>query len=132
MSEMAVRDWARTVPEILAAVGNDARKIDVDYSGDAESTHLTMFQIGGAPDRYLPIDDVVMLFNCWGRGRGAALDLARAVSNAVWKTREIQMNDDFYLRGAEILSTVWQPDPTGQARYVVSARFVVSERRAVS
>lgn len=129
-SELAVRDWARLQTGILAAVGDDARKIDVDYSGDQASTHLTMHRSGGAPSRLLPFDNCVMTFDCWGRGRGAALTLATAVVDALHDSREEQMNADAYLRGAEVLSIAYLPDPTGQHRYVVAANLVINARAA--
>lgn len=131
-SEMAVRDWLRTVPEVVAAVGGDSRKIDVDYSGDPASTHLSMFRAGGAPERNFPMDTCFMDFDCWGRGRGAALTLSTVLMEAIRATRETQMNDSAYLHGGEVLSSSWLPDPTGQARYVVSAVLWVTAREAVA
>lgn len=126
-SELVIRDWARANAGILAAVGGDSRKIDVDYSGDAASTHLTMQRSGGAPDYWVPLDAVVMTFNCWGRGRASALTLATAVVTAVMTRGETQV-DDALVRGGVVESNSYLPDPTGQHRYVVIARFVVSAR----
>lgn len=129
-SEMVIRDWARADTGILAAVGGDERKIDVDFSGDQDSTHLTMQRSGGAPDYWVPLDKVVMTFNCWGRGRFAAINLATAVVTSIMTRGETQI-DDAVVRGGFVESNSYLPDPTGQHRYVVVARFVVSARDAL-
>ena len=129
-SELAIRDYLRTVPSILALVGNDARKIDADYSGGKDATHMTMFRAGGAPSQWVPLDDCVMIYMCWGRGRGAALALATELADTLRRTREVALNRDAWLRGSTVQATNWTPDVDGQPRYSVTAISTVSARES--
>jgi hypothetical protein len=131
-TELAVRDWLRTVPELLTAVGNDPRRIDVDYSGTKTVTHMTMFRSGGGPSVWTPLDDAVMTFLCWGKGRGAALSLATTLADTLRTTTEIPLNEDAWLRGSSVQSVLWMPDEDGQPRYAVIARITASARQTAS
>lgn len=129
--EMGVRDWLRTESSLVALVGGDSRRIDIDYSGDKASTHLTLFRAGGGPSRKVPLDNAVLAFHCWGRGRGAALNLATELINVLNTRTEVALNDTAWLRGCTVESSNWLPDPTGQPRYVVIARVIASARQTV-
>lgn len=129
-TELAIRDWLRQDSAILALVGNDQRKIDADYSGDEASTHMTIRRAGGGTSSTLPFDRALMVFDCWGRGRGAALNLATALVQKLVNAKEEQLNATAYLRGCQVESNMFVPDPTGQARYVVMAMITVTARQA--
>lgn len=128
-TELAVRDWLRTVPAVTSLVGNDSRRIDVDYSGSKDLTHITMFRSGGAPAEFLPFDDAVMTFLCWGKGRGSALTLATTLAETLRSTREVALNANAYLRGCQVASTFWNPDEDGTPRYAVIARITATARQ---
>lgn len=128
-TEFAVRDWLRTVPSVLALVGNDVRRIDVDYSGSPDLTHVTMFRSGGALPEMLPFDDAVMTFLCWGKGRGSALTLATTLAETLRSTREVPLNSSAYLRGARVESLFWNPSDDGIPRYAVIALVTATARQ---
>lgn len=129
-TELAIRDWLRDDDAIVALCGNDTRKIDADYSGDESSTHLTLRRVGGGASSTLPFDKALMVFDCWGRGRGAALNLATALVQKLVNAKEEQLNDSAYLRGWNVESNMFAPDQTGQPRYIVIAEATVTARTA--
>jgi hypothetical protein len=131
-SELAIRDWIRADATIVGIVGGDARRIDVDISGSKDTTHMTMYRVGGAPSNTVPLDRCLMSFDCWGRGRGSALSLATALQEKLVNSREQPLNDDVRLRGCAVMAVRWVPDPTGQPRYVVTALITTSARQAVA
>lgn len=130
-TELAVRDWLRTVPSLVTLVGNDARKIDVDYSGSKDTAHITMFRSGGMPSVWVPLDEAVMTFLCWAKGRGSALTLATTLVDTLRDTRETALNADAWLRGSTVESINWAPDSDGTPRYAVIARITASARQTV-
>lgn len=73
-----------------------------------------------------------MGFDCWGKGRGAALTLATALVNKLVNSREEFLNETTYLRGSEVFSFLWLPDTTGQPRYAITARVTASARQAAA
>lgn len=127
-TELAVRDWLRDDEDLLDLVGNDARRIDADFSGDSSLTHLTLHRAGGGASSELPFDDAVMVFDCWGRGRGAALNLATALVQKLVNAKEERLNDEAWLRGCAVQSNLYLPDPSGQARYAITSLLRVSVR----
>jgi len=73
-----------------------------------------------------------MAFDCWGKGRGAALNLQVALVHKLVNSKEEFLNATTYLRGCEVFSILWMPDTTGQPRYAITARVTASARQAAA
>lgn len=126
--EAAVRDWLKTQPALVAAVGNDARHIDVEPpEGDVPYSYLVVFRAGGAPRRsWISADRSLLQFDCWGNSRsghsrGAAQRLQERLVASLTSMTGARLTDVMRADRVEVLSVGYLPDPDGSERYVVTA-----------
>lgn len=130
LTEFAVRDYLRTVTAVKAAVGNDTRKIDLDYSTTGRSTYLVMYRSGGAPAELVPVDRALLTFHCVGSTRHAAEILRVALTQALRTLNGTNLNDTVFCYGATVESVSWLPFEDGTPRYVVSSLVLTRSRQA--
>lgn len=120
LTEFAVRDYLRTRSAVKSCVGNDSRRIDLDYSGTGN--YLVMYRAGGAPRSTLPLDTAILTFHCYGSTRHAAALLEAALVTVLQSLNAQNLNDDTYCQAASVLSRgAWLPTSDGRARYIVTA-----------
>lgn len=115
--EAVVRDYLRSRTDLMALVNGDAKRVNMEWSGDARSTRVNLFRAGGGQDDYTPLESAVVALHCYGSTRPAAADLADAVAREM---RAVRSTPDSPLRSASVESLNWLPTTDGVARYVVT------------
>jgi hypothetical protein len=123
--EQDVRDYLRGKPALMALLNDDERRLNMDWSGDARATHVTLYRAGGQQDDYIPYETAVITLHTYGTTRPVAADLADAVALEMRRVTQA----DKPLLSASIESINWLPTADGGARYVVTT--VVTARTPV-
>jgi hypothetical protein len=115
--EAAVRDYLRTVPAVMGLLNNEERRLNMEWSGDARATRVTLYRAGGNLHGYAPLDFPVITFHCYGSTRSAAATVAEAVAAAVNNIDSRHLP----LTSGSVESTTYLPTEDGAARYVVTS-----------
>jgi hypothetical protein len=115
--EAEVRDYLRADETIMGLLNGDEKRLNMDWTGNVNATHLTLFRAGGNVNGYYPYDLPVMIIHVYGSTRSAAADLAYEVGRAI---RDISMRNAPLL-SADVESIVYLPTTDGVARYVVTS-----------
>jgi hypothetical protein len=116
-TELAVREWVRSLPAITALLVTPDR-VDFGYPGDSPGTRVRLFRAGGEPEAIVNIDRALMTFQCFGTSRGAADRLATTL---VWELRRLHADAVHPLRAGQPSGPTWSPDEAGHAMYSVTA-----------
>jgi hypothetical protein len=93
----------------------------MDFRGNLNATHVTLYQGGGGLHPYLPLQLPTIVLHCFGSTRSAAADLAAAVADAIRNVHEGHKP----LATGEVLSVLYLPTPDGVSRYVVTTSVTV-------
>lgn len=121
-AEVAVRDWLRGQDPLLTVLGQPST---IDLQPDDTLPCLVVYRAGGRPDPYVPLVNAAMSFDCWGpgqsRSRGKSMEIRDALLGVLWSMAAVTLAPGVRGDGAQIESDLWFPDPSGRARYVVTA-----------
>lgn len=121
--EGALRTWTRDVldPPLLA------RRVFFDVPDNGILPLVTLARLGGAPDAgEIPFDYARITFSVWSRSKQEAAGLVGGLVEALHKMRDSKVGD-VALRGANVDSVLWSPDPDSKlARYIVDATVTVA------
>jgi len=132
--EGPIKAWCKTVPSIadLTAAGRYVYFSAPDVA-ERPAQWLTIRRIGGAPLLgNTPLDQPLVTFQCYGRTRLLASQLAEAVANAIQAVEQTPMGDTLVALQAQVTLWLFQPDPTLDdfPRVVVDALLVVRSSTA--
>lgn len=115
-AEQLVRDYLRGDDTLMALLTDDERRLNMEWSGDARASRVTLYRGGGRLNGYVPLDYPVVTLHCWGSTRSAASALAERVA--------VLMNDiDNRLTplvSGEVESVTYLPTMDGVPRYIVT------------
>ena len=123
----AVRDYLRTVPELVAQVGTRI------YVGGLPKNPanpvlpaVVVTRVGGA--MVPPVDQALVQFDCWATTGSAAEQLAVSVAGVLDSTPgSTLLTTGVRFKGAQITSVNWLPDPASDLpRYIVTAQVVAA------
>jgi hypothetical protein len=125
--EWALREWLRAE---LPAI-----KVWLDVPKGTPTFPLIVIggRIGGAPDRYVPIDQPRVSFSVWGgpggNGRKLARDVMSLLVDTIVTAESVLLDLNTFSYGAAVESIMWLPDDSDPdnvlARYVVDVTFGV-------
>lgn len=90
---------------------------------------ITLSRVGGGDDASeAPIDQAVVMFNCWGGSKIEALRAANAIRRALRLIRgKTQVATGVFAHGAQVDGVVFSPDPADdRPRYVVTSRVTAT------
>jgi hypothetical protein len=114
--EAEVRDYLRTDETLMGLLNGDEARVNMDWNGNVQASHITLFRAGGNVNSYYPHDYPVVVIHCYGSTRPAAADLAYEVGRAIRDISAINTP----LLDASVESIVYLPTTEGVARYVVT------------
>lgn len=132
--EGALRTWMRTLPSVIAIVGQRVFFGVPKNAVDATFPLVTVSRVGGGDaEGEAPVDQALVQVECWGSidgsGNGRKAQ-ATALVNAV-RSEFRAVNGSTVLSGTTIAfginveSVVWLPDPdSDRPRYVVTAEVI--------
>lgn len=124
--EADVRNYLRTDETLMGLLNDDEKRVNMEWSGDARASHVTLFRAGGNMNAHYPHDYPVVVVHCYGSTRPAAADLSEAVALSMRRLSQA----DAPLLSASVESVNWLPTPEGVARYIVTT--VVTAQLAAS
>lgn len=120
MIEIAVRDYLRSQPELMALLNDEESRLNLEWKGDLRATHVTLHLVGGERHYYLPVGSPALMVHCFGSTRLSAAQVTEAVEQALW-TLDSRAAP---LQCAEVVGTQFLPTPDGVSRYVVTTSVV--------
>jgi Protein of unknown function (DUF3168) len=111
--EGPLRAWLKADPTI-AALTNNGRHVyfAAPDTNDKPTRWLTIRRIGGGPlPGTTPLDYPLIAFECWGRTKAGASELAEALVNLLWSVDHPVEMDTVVALSAVVTLWLFQPDP---------------------
>jgi hypothetical protein len=122
-TEFGAKTWAKAEP-LLAALGG--RVFFAVPEGSPTFPLVTVSQISGSIENYVPIDHPRLTFEVWDLTKRGAADLKRALITALWRVNNVQLDASTFCYNVDDITSLWLPDNEARlARYVVDATFHV-------
>lgn len=120
----AVRDWLRSHPPLDALV--DGRVYAGGLPKDTALPAVSILRVGGAPDAYSPLDELLIQFDCWADSGPASEQLVSVLcAELISAASGTLLADGVRLAGVEPVDVRWLPDDSDTPRHVVTARVTI-------
>lgn len=92
---------------------------------------VTVGLVGGRPQAgEAPLEDVLLVLDCWAKTKEHAADAMRAVKTALRACESVPLDGFTYCHGVTVENTVWLPDPPPSTlkRYSITVSATVAVR----
>lgn len=123
LSDLAVRDLVRVLPETLSLLSNDTRKIDIEFGRTTLCPYILVYRQGGTLDRNTGIDRASIVLQCYGKTRMTSLRLALTVSAELADVRNVQIGNTV-IASLKDFSVSWAPDRDTPRTIVITEALV--------
>lgn len=134
--EDIAKEWALSVPELVATVGVNSSGNPNIYLGMPAGSPLpalVLYRSGGGPEpgSDVPVDIARITFDCWASNRPAAKAIAKTLVTAAQSLRGSGLfvsSTGARLHMGQVLLWMFQPDTVSPQtpRYVVDIQFTVT------
>lgn len=115
--EIVVRDYLRDDDTLMGLLNGDETRLNLDWSGNLNATHITLYRAGGNQHDYMPLQSPVIVVHCYGSTRQAACGLGDQVA----VTLRAASNANAPIDSASVESVIYLPTADGVARYIVTS-----------
>lgn len=87
---------------------------------------VTIARVGGGPQAYGLLEDVLLVLDVWAKSKLVASDNTRALTDALYNAEGVALDAGTWCHGVISISTVWLPDPVAElARYSLTVAMTV-------
>lgn len=124
--EIEIRDYLRQQDEVMELLNDEPARLNLEWKGNLNATHVTLYRAGGGQHEYVPVDSPAVTLHIFGSTRPAAVAICDRICAALWRIT----NNDEPLQCGYVESVNWLPTSDGVARYVVVASVTAHAGRA--